>query len=153
MPSTSTAGEFPMQITNILVPVDGSSFSVHAVECAIDLAKVSGARVCAVNCYELLDASLEVSGVFAKEVTKSVEDQSNKVLEKAAQQLQEAGVDFTTKSILGSPGKVLPDLARSKEFDLIIMGSHGHSNITGLFLGSVTHKVLNTIYCPVMVVP
>lgn len=142
-----------MQLTNILVPVDGSSFSVHAVERAIDLAKVSGARVCAVNCYELLDASLEVSGIFAKEVTKSVEDQSNKVLEKAAQQLQEAGIDFTTKSILGSPGKVLTDLAKSKEFDLVIMGSHGHSNITGLFLGSVTHKVLNTLYCPVMVVP
>jgi len=142
-----------MQLTTILVPVDGSSFSVHAVECAIDLAKVSGARVCVVNCYELLDASLEVSGIFAKEITKSVEDQSNKILKKAAQLMQDAGVDFTTKSILGSPGKVLTDLAKSKEFDLVIMGSHGHSNITGLFLGSVTHKVLNTLYCPVMVVP
>jgi nucleotide-binding universal stress UspA family protein len=142
-----------MHIKNILVPVDGSSYSSHAVESAIDLAKISGAGICLVNCYELLDASLEVSGIFAKDIARSVEEQSYKVLEKAAQQLREAGIDFTTKSILGSPGKVLTDLAKSKDFDLIIMGSHGHSDMTGLFLGSVTHKVLNTIYCPVMVVP
>jgi len=48
---------------------------------------------------------------------------------------------------------MLSSLAKSKEFDLIVMGSHGHSDIAGLFLGSVTHKVLNTIYCPVLVVP
>jgi nucleotide-binding universal stress UspA family protein len=63
------------------------------------------------------------------------------------------GVTFTTKALLGSPGKVLTNLAKTKEFDLIIMGSHGHSDVSGLFLGSVTHKVLNTIHCPVMVVP
>lgn len=142
-----------MHIKKILVPVDGSSYSGHAVESAIDLAKISGAGICLVNCYELLDASLEVSGIHAKDIARSVEKQSYTVLENAAQQLREAGIDFTTKSILGSPGKVLTDLAKSKDFDLIIMGSHGHSDMIGLFLGSVTHKVLNTLYCPVMVVP
>jgi nucleotide-binding universal stress UspA family protein len=142
-----------MKITNILLPLDGSQKSAHALDYAVYLAKQSGARIYAVNCYELLDATLEVSGVFAKEVIKSVEKHAADILEKAANLMKAEGVTFTTKALLGSPGKVLTNLAKTKEFDLIIMGSHGHSDISGLFLGSVTHKVLNTIHCPVMVVP
>jgi nucleotide-binding universal stress UspA family protein len=142
-----------MYIANILLPVDGSNFSGHAVEYAIYLARLSGARITAVSCYELLDATLEVSGIFARQVRESAEKQAAGILENAAQLMKSAGVDYIAKVILGSPGKVLTDLAKSKEFDLIVMGSHGHSDIAGLFLGSVTHKVLNTIYCPVMVVP
>jgi nucleotide-binding universal stress UspA family protein len=142
-----------MKITNILLPLDGSEKSVHALDYAIYLAKQTSAEIHAVNCYELLDTTLEVSGVFAKEVIKSVENHAADVLEKAAQLMETEGVKFTTKAILGSPGKVLTNLVKSKEFDIIIMGSHGHSDISGMFLGSVTHKVLNTIYCPVMVVP
>jgi nucleotide-binding universal stress UspA family protein len=142
-----------MYINNILLPVDGSNFSGHAVEYAVYLARLSGARITVVSCYELLDATLEVSGIFAKQVRESAEKQAAGILENTAQLMKSAGVDHVTKAILGSPGKVITDLAKSKEFDLIIMGSHGHSDIAGLFLGSVTHKVLNTIYCPVMVVP
>jgi nucleotide-binding universal stress UspA family protein len=142
-----------MQINEILLPVDGSSHSGHAVEYAIHLAKLYEARITIVHCYEVLDTALEVSGLFAKEVRISAEKHAATILEKAAQMVKMAGVVYTTRTIWGSPGKVLYDLAKSKEFDLIIMGSHGHSEIAGMFLGSVTHKVLNTIHCPVMVVP
>lgn len=142
-----------MQINEILLPVDGSSYSGHAIQYAIHLAKLNGARITIVNCYEILDTALEVSGVFAKEIRKSAEKHAHVILEKAAQTIKMAGVDYTTRAIWGAPGKVLYDLAKSKEFDLIVMGSHGHSEIAGIFLGSVTHKVLNTLHCPVMVVP
>lgn len=142
-----------MKITNILLPLDGSETSAHALDYAIYLAKQTGATIHAVNCYELLDSTMEISGVFAKEVIKSVEKHAADVLEKAAHLIKTEGVKFTTKAIMGSPGKVLSNLAKTKEFDIIIMGSRGHSDVSGLFLGSVTHKVLNTIYCPVMVVP
>ena len=62
-------------------------------------------------------------------------------------------MDYQLETIAGLPGDVLASQAKSKEYDLIIMGSHGHSDIAGLFLGSVTHKVLNTIYCPILIVP
>ncbi len=142
-----------MRITNILLPVDGSNYSGHATEYAIYLAKLTGATIHAVSCYELLHASMEVSGIFAKQVHESAENQAIAILEKAVQLMRMAEVNYTTKAISGAPGKVLTDLAKTKEFDLIIMGSHGHSDIAGLFLGSVTHKVLNTIHCPVLVVP
>ncbi len=66
---------------------------------------------------------------------------------------KEGGIEYAIEAQAGSAGTVLSKLAKSGDFDLIVMGSQGHSDIAGLFLGSVTHKVLNTIYCPVLVVP
>jgi nucleotide-binding universal stress UspA family protein len=74
-------------------------------------------------------------------------------LKKAGEIFAQQGVEYKLETITGPPGHVLANQAKSKDYDLIIMGSHGHSDIAGLFLGSVTHKVLNTIYCPVLVVP
>jgi len=142
-----------MQISNILLPVDGSEYSNHATSYAIYLAKLSGAHVTAVSCYEWLGNMPEISELVVSELKKKLKKQAEAVLEKTAQQLQESGVAYTIKTLSGAPGSMLSSLAKTKEFDLIVMGSHGHSDIAGLFLGSVTHKVLNTIYCPVLVVP
>ena len=142
-----------MQITSILLPVDGSSHSDHAVTSAAYLAKLNGARVAAVSCYEWLGNFPEVPEILINEMKENAGKNPAETLAKATQRLQAAGVEHTGKTIAGSPGSVLTELAKSGEFDLIIMGSHGHSEISGLFLGSVNHKVLNTIYCPVMVVP
>lgn len=43
---------------------------------------------------------------------------------------------------IGSPGRVIPEMATEGGFDLVVMGSHGHSALGSLVLGSVTAKVL-----------
>ena len=142
-----------MQISRILLPVDGSTYSDHATEHAIYLAKLSGAHVRAVSCYEWLGHMPEVSEAIIEELKTKLESQAEEVLDTTRRTLEAAGVEHSIESISGSPGIMLSNLAKSREYDLIVMGSHGHSDIAGLFLGSVTHKVLNTIYCPVLVVP
>ena len=142
-----------MQVTHILLPVDGSTHSDHATEQAVHCAKLSGAKVTIVSCYEWLGYMVEISESVTRDLKKKVADQSSAILEKTAAIMKKEGIDYELKLLSGSPGTILSNLAKSKEYDLIIMGSHGHSDIAGLFLGSVTHKVLNTIYCPVMVVP
>ena len=142
-----------MQISKILLPVDGSSYSNHATEHAVYLAKLCGAHIKAVTCYEWLGNMPEVSESVVRELKEKLKKQAEGELQKTAQVLEAAGVAYSLESLSGSPGTMLSNLAKSKEYDLIIMGSHGHSDIAGLFLGSVTHKVLNTIYCPILVVP
>ena len=142
-----------MQISKILLPVDGSSYSDHATDYAIYLAQLSGAHIHAVSCYEWLGHMPEVSETIIEELKTKLKNQAEEVLAKTARTIEGAGVEHSVSSVSGSPGIMLSNLAKSKEFDLIVMGSHGHSDIAGLFLGSVTHKVLNTIYCPVLVVP
>jgi nucleotide-binding universal stress UspA family protein len=49
-------------------------------------------------------------------------------------------------------GAVIPDIAKIQKCDLIIIGSRGLTNLEGLFLGSVTNRVLHTTPCSVLVV-
>ena len=142
-----------MQITHILLPVDGSSYSDNATEYAIYLANKTGAKITAVSCYEWLGFMSEINETIDDTLKERVAKQAEEVLVKTDKILNEADINHEIRLLSGAPGTMLSNLAKSKEFDLIIMGSHGHSDISGLFLGSVTHKVLNTIYCPVLVVP
>jgi len=142
-----------MQINHILLPVDGSSYSNNATQYALYLAKLSGAQVTAVCCYEWLGHMEEISEKVVNGLKENCANHASGVLAETAKTMRDGGIELQTEVAQGAPGKILSNLAKSKKYDLIVMGSHGHSDIAGLFLGSVTHKVLNTIYCPVLVVP
>jgi nucleotide-binding universal stress UspA family protein len=143
-----------MQIEKILLPFDGSEHSMNATKCALDMAKRYNAHVTIVYCYEEWDTNVsEIPEGLIKDIKASRKKDAEVILKRASGIFENQDVVFTLESINGSAGSVLTNLSKSKEYDLIIMGSHGHSDIAGLFLGSVTHKVLNTIYCPVLVVP
>lgn len=142
-----------MKMKKILLPFDNSVHSISAANYAVSLAKITGAHVTIINCYEWNPNLLEVPSPLIKDLESTCKAKAEDILKTAGEIFVDRGVDYQLKAILGSAGKVLADLAKDKDYDLIIMGSRGHSDIAGLLLGSVTHKVLNTIYCPVLVVP
>jgi nucleotide-binding universal stress UspA family protein len=53
---------------------------------------------------------------------------------------------------VGKPGQVIADTAKVEGFDLVVMGSHGHTALTSLVLGSVTVEVLARCSVPVLIV-
>jgi len=59
-------------------------------------------------------------------------------------------VTFVAKS--GPPADSIAGLAAKGDFDLIIMGSHGHTTLTNLVMGSVATKVLAQCKTPVLLV-
>lgn len=143
-----------MKIDKILLPYDGSEHSVNATKYALDMAKLCNAHVTIVYCYEAWDSNVsEIPESLINDIRANRKKDAEVILKRAEGIFENQGVEFTTEIIDGEPGYVLANRSKSKTYDLIIMGSHGHSDIAGLFLGSVTHKVLNTIYCPVLVVP
>ena len=142
-----------MKIEKILLPFDGSVHSVNAAAYALKISKLVGAHVTIVNCYEWNASLVEVPSPLMKDLESTSKKRAEDILKTAGEIFADQGVEYKLKTIYGPPGRVLAEQAKSKEYDLIIIGSHGHSDIAGLFLGSVTHKVLNTIYCPVLVVP
>jgi nucleotide-binding universal stress UspA family protein len=142
-----------MKIKKILLPFDGSRHSINATKYAIDLAKLYGAHITVVNCYEWRGNMPEVPELLIKDLKENLKMEAENILKNAEDLFTKQGVEYKLETIAGSAGYVLAKLAKSKEFDLIVMGSHGHSDIAGLFLGSVTHKVLNKIHCPILVVP
>lgn len=49
------------------------------------------------------------------------------------------------------PENVIVEEARDSGCDLIVMGSRGLSELEGIILGSVAHRVLAAAHCPVLV--
>ena len=52
---------------------------------------------------------------------------------------------------IGDPGQVTADRAEELGADLIVIGSHGRTGISRLFLGSVAERVVRLAHCPVLV--
>jgi len=145
-----------MKIQKILVPFDGSDHSTNAAKYALDLAKLYKAHVTVLHCYNEWQSSLsEVisDNSLITEIRAKRRSEAEEVLQQARVIFENQGIECKLEAVDADTGLVLTDRAKSKSYDLIIMGSRGHSEIAGLLLGSVTHKVLNTIYCPVLIVP
>ena len=143
-----------MTIKKILFPYDSSVYSVNATQYALDLAKLCNAHVTIIHCYEGWDPNIsEITESLVREIRVNRKKDAELILKKVGEIFENQGVECTLETVDGEPGTTLVNRSKSRNYDLIIMGSHGHSEIAGLFLGSVTHKVLNTIHCPVLIVP
>ena len=63
---------------------------------------------------------------------------------------QKIAAEFLAK--VGSAADVIVDTAKKGDFDLVMMGSHGHSALASLVVGSVTTKVLAHCSTPLLIV-
>src|SRR5262249_4518484 len=53
----------------------------------------------------------------------------------------------------GDPAEEILRYARRQAIDLIVVGTHGHTGVSRLILGSVAERVVRGARCPVLVVP
>ena len=61
--------------------------------------------------------------------------------------------EFKTYVRFGDPRSVLKAAARQLDTDLLVLGTHGHSGISQVFLGTVAGDILRDVRCDVLVVP
>jgi nucleotide-binding universal stress UspA family protein len=133
----------------ILVPVDGSPYSLNAVAQACDLAKAQGAEVV------LLAVSLELYdlGEGGHLVTDKLARQAEAALEQAKAKTQELGV--AAQALLARSSSIAEEIvsvAKRENADLVIIGSRGLGAKTSLFLGGTASKVVHESPCSVLVV-
>jgi nucleotide-binding universal stress UspA family protein len=62
------------------------------------------------------------------------------------------GVNYDTDLIAGEPAEAIVNVAKVRDADEIVIGSHGYGRFRSI-LGSVSHEVLHTADRPVVVVP
>jgi nucleotide-binding universal stress UspA family protein len=132
---------------HILVAVDGSTYSQQALNTAIEVSRKFGSDVFVLHVSEhdrgrASAYSLETPA----EATRLVAD--------AVKAVRDAGVSASGELRDMAPGhvaKAIVETASAKNIDLIVMGSRGLSDVQGLLLGSVTHKVMQMVNIPVLV--
>lgn len=139
-----------MNVTKILLPVDGSPHSDAAADMAISIASDNNASVVLLHVRKPVPTGLGQPN--ADELLDVLTRGADAVVEIYRDRLSDANIDFQELIIGGDVGEVVANVARVEKCDLVVMGSKGKSDLEGLILGSATHKVLHTAEIPVLVV-
>jgi nucleotide-binding universal stress UspA family protein len=133
----------------ILVPVDGSAYSLKAVETACDLAKAKAPPSVVLIAVAIQIPELE-EGVYIAEKMKA---QAEVALAKAKDAAQAQGVTADVVLAIGaSPADEIVQAAKDQRADLIVIGSRGLAGKTRSFLGSTASQVVTYSPCSVLVV-
>jgi nucleotide-binding universal stress UspA family protein len=139
---------------HILLPIDGSAASDSAAAGCMQFARAIGARITALHSIPPLHLFTYEPGVTetAHEYIQKQEALAKQWLAAIEQAAAQAGVPCETMLVVADqPFEAIIETARTRQCDLITMGSHGHKGIAGLLLGSQTQKVLMHSLIPVLV--
>ena len=139
-----------MEIKKILLPVDGSDCSVKAAEYTLDFTESRGGDIILMYSHKPFPSFL--GEPYFQEVHDRIMRKARDMLAPFVRMFVDAGVPVEERILEGAPGENICRVAKIEKCDLIIMGSRGFSDLKGLFLGSVTHRVLNGAPCPVLVI-
>ncbi len=122
----------------IVLATDGSAHSAAAAEAA---------RAVASQC------RLPVTVVSATTRSHSAERkaEAQTAVDKVTAALKAAGVDCDGMVAEGRPDEVVIETAAGTKADLIVVGSHGRTGLTRLFLGSISERIMGQAQCPVLV--
>lgn len=140
---------------HILLPVDGSEFSMGVVASAMKLAATTGAEVTALTVtapYRAVAVGELAAHMDEREYDKRTDGNANAILLKVKDAAKAAGVTIhAVHAYHAHPWEAIIAEAADKKCDLIMMASHGRRGLTGLLIGSETKKVLTHTSIPVLV--
>lgn len=79
-------------------------------------------------------------------------EEGEKVLQPIQAFLAQQNWTVTYSNVTGHPGETIASMADAEHFDLVVMGTHGHSSVGNVLLGSVATGVLSRCEVPVLLI-
>ncbi len=142
------------QITEILVPVDGSDNSTRAALFGVDLAKAFGVGIRLF--YVFPAASVEIigmAGMSRADIDQAAQAAAQKAFDVSKEALGEAGgVTVEQETSMGDPAEEVIRYTEDAPGAMVVIGRRGLSRMKSLMLGSVSDKVLRHAKSPVVVI-
>ncbi|WP_284138976.1 universal stress protein [Virgibacillus sp. LDC-1] len=137
----------------IIVPIDDSEYSYHALKYAIEFAEKMDAKVIVLNVQPNIQ-TVNVQRFFSKEEIKEYSLGIGKeILDKTDVLTTDRNVSVEKVIRIGIPKVEICSVAKEFKAHSIVMGSRGLGPIRGTVLGSVSYGVLHEAPCPVTIVP
>jgi nucleotide-binding universal stress UspA family protein len=135
---------------NILLAVDGSEHSLRAAKEAVKITSLC--NDCTVDVVYVVDYSKSKDEVLHSQGKEELELSRRKKLLPIEEQLKSSNLSYQLKLLHGEPGPAIVDYANKEKYDLVIIGSRGLNSLQEMVLGSVSHKVVKRVKCPVLIV-
>ena len=143
---------------NILVPLDGSEYSIKALEYAGRMAKGFNSKLIALY---ILPSSIRYN-LSSNNENSEINSQFNQIIQGSYIEAQnwvkdmakKIDIEIGTEVIIAKESIVseIIEFAEQRSIDLIIMGTRGRTGFKKLLLGSVASGVVTYSHCPVLVI-
>ena len=136
----------------ILVAVDGSAPSLAAVTALADRVRWfrDAAEITLLHVQPPIPYRAAASWVGSEAVARYYAEEGDAALAGAVKLLDARGVGFAIERHIGDPADDIVHTASEGRFELIVMGTHGHTALANLVIGSVATKVLARSRVPVL---
>ncbi|HZP58762.1 MAG TPA: universal stress protein [Opitutaceae bacterium] len=139
----------------ILVPLDFSGASAGILQTAASLAQALQARLVLLHVLQPIvaagDPLLDAAQIAATQVAS--DQRARTELGRAREEFRREGLTVEEELHDGAAAATILERARALPAELIVMGSHGHTALYDLLLGSTSHAVVKNSPCPVVIVP
>ncbi len=135
----------------ILVAYDGSPGSQRALKGAIELADQSDAELHCISVEEKLPYYAATLGEV-EEAKAERDAYFEKLIQEARQMAWDHGVELHSKVVPGHEVETIITAAKDGNFDLLVVGFVGHSNVFGRVMGSTTQNLSRLSPCSVLIV-
>lgn len=148
----------------VLVPLDGSEPSNHALEHAINIAEKFGSKVLLLAVVPKVVIPVFPDEGFGAAPVTAAKDMARyqekmreiyeNVLKEAESKVSTDHPDVERETLLkeGRPSSTIVEMAEESDVDLIVMGSRGVGGITGWILGSTSRRVVDSCTKPILIV-
>ncbi len=143
-------------IRRIMYATDFSEASHAAFTKAIELAQITGAEVVVTHVLPqvamLIGEGTYISPETWNEITMGARVDADQQLAELVSAAAKAEVKATSLILEGIAAEQLARAAKDETVDLLVLGTHGRTGLSKVFLGSVAARVVATAPCPVLTV-
>ncbi len=139
----------------ILVPIDLSATTASVCIAAVAFAKDVNGKLVFLHIVQppVITSDYGIAMENLEELVSVSEKTAETQLEALKMQYEGQGVLVETVQLTGAPAPLILEEARKRNADYIVMGSHGHTALYDLLVGTTTHGVLKQASCPVLITP
>ena len=142
-----------IHLNKILVPTDFSEFSKHALKYGCEFAAKFESDLHLLHVLQDLVAMVPEPGLAFPppgNYIQDLKDDADRALQDLPGPLWKGGGSLKRTTREGPPFLEIVRYAKDNDIDLIVLGTHGHSGLAHLLLGSVAEKVVRKAPCPVL---
>ena len=139
-------------IQKILIPTDGSDYSIRAAEYGVSVAKMLGAQITVLY---VMDAVVldQISKVAERDnVERELKQDGQRYINYVLGLAEKEGVKASSLIAKGRPFEQIVHSAKELNMNLIVMGTYGRRGAERILIGSVAERVIEYSSCPVLVV-
>ncbi len=129
----------------------------NILQLSISLTEREGSELHIVHCWDqpleiILKGNREISRSKFNEFIHETRDFHNSKLQSCLAEHKLERVNHHVHLLKGEPGILIPELAKEKDIDVIVMGTVCRTGVAGFFMGNTAEKVLNQVECSVLTV-